>query len=436
MQLGQLVVGQVDHREALLAQVGDQGTARIAFRVGLHANEDMRLAAGVVAVVEFGDLALAHRLAERLEATGLLGNGHGDDGFAALTQLGALGHVAQAVEVDVGAGIDGHQGLPGDATLLDVLLDPCHPKGPGRFGDRAGIVVDILDCRTDLVGADRDDLVDVVLADIEGVLADLRHGHAVGEDAHARQHHPLAGGHGHLQAVGIVRLDTDDPDFRAQVFHVCGDAGDQAAATDRYEDRIQRAGMLAQDLHRHRALPGNGVGIVIRMDVDVALLVHQLQRIGQRLGEGIAVQHHLAATGTHAFDLDLGSGLGHHDGGLDPQHLGGQGQALGMVARRCSDHATGALGVGELGQLVVGATDLEREHRLQVFALEPDLVAQPLGELAGGLQWGFHGNVINARGEDLLYVLFEHRKASLSGLGRAKESNPAFARATTRIQRF
>ncbi|MEK1842136.1 MAG: hypothetical protein AAAB17_11655, partial [Pseudomonas sp.] len=49
------------------------------------------------------------------------------------------------------------------------------------------------------------------------------------------------------------------------------------------------------------------------------------------------------------------------------------------------------------------------------------------------LQWGFYGNVINARGEDLFDVLFEHRKASLSGLGRAKESNPAFGRATTLV---
>jgi hypothetical protein len=38
--------------------------------------------------------------------------------------------VAQAVEVDVGTGVDGHQGLPGDAALLDVLLDPATPKAP------------------------------------------------------------------------------------------------------------------------------------------------------------------------------------------------------------------------------------------------------------------------------------------------------------------
>ena len=87
-------------------------------------------------------------------------------------------------------------------------------------------------------------------------------------------------------------------------------------------------------------------------------------------------------------------------------------------------------------QLVVSATNLERVHRLQVFALEQNLVAQALGELVGSLQGGFYGNVINARGEDLLNVLFEHRKASLGGLAGTKESTPAFTRATIRIQRF
>ncbi len=118
MQLGQLVVGQVEHREALLAQAIDQRLARIVLRMGLHADEDVRFAVGVVAVVELGDLALADRLAEGLEAAWPLGDGHGDDRLALLAQLGALGHVAQAVEVDVGAGVDAHQHLALHALAL------------------------------------------------------------------------------------------------------------------------------------------------------------------------------------------------------------------------------------------------------------------------------------------------------------------------------
>ena len=181
MQLGQFVIGQVQHREALRTQALDQRLARVILRMGLHADEDVRFAVSVIAIVELGDLALAHRLAEGLEATRLFGDGHGDDRFALLAQLGALSNVAQAVEVDVGAGIDTHQHFAVGALTLDVLLDPGHGQRAGRLGDRTGIVVDVLDCRTDFVGADGDHFIDVILADIEGVLADLRHCHAVGE---------------------------------------------------------------------------------------------------------------------------------------------------------------------------------------------------------------------------------------------------------------
>ena len=150
----------------------------------------------------------------------------------------------------------------------------------------------------------------MVLADVEGVLADLRHRHAVGEQPDLAQHHPLAGGHGRLQAVRLVRLDADHLDLRTQVLDVGGDAGDQSATAHRDEDRIEAAGLLAENLHGHGALAGDGVRIVVGMDEGVALLVDQLQRVGQRLGEGVAVQHRLGAMGAHRLDLDLGVVLG------------------------------------------------------------------------------------------------------------------------------
>ncbi|MNE30145.1 hypothetical protein D3C80_1236460 [compost metagenome] len=189
--------------------------------------------------------------------------------------------------------------------------------------------------------------------------------------------------------------------------------------------------MLTEDFHGHGALPGDGVRVVVGVDVDEAFFIDQFQRIGQGLGEGIAMQHHLAAARAHAFDLDLRGGLGHDDGRLDPQFPRRQRQALGMVAGRGGHHATGQLLWGQLGELVIGAADLEGEHRLQVFALEQDVVAQALAQLAGGLQRGFDGNVVNARGEDLLDVLFEHRESITERLGGVCESTPAPRRATT-----
>ncbi|MNM68223.1 hypothetical protein D3C81_797750 [compost metagenome] len=143
------------------------------------------------------------------------------------------------------------------------------------------------------------------------------------------------------------------------------------------------------------------------------------------------MQHHLAATRTYTFNLDFRGGLGHHDSGLDPQLTGGQRHALGMVAGRGGDHATGQFFRRQLGQFVVGTANFEGKHRLQVFTLEQDVVAQTLAQLAGGLQRSFDGNVVNARGEDLLDVLFEHRESITERLGGVCESTPAPCRATT-----
>ncbi|OMP13196.1 hypothetical protein COLO4_02103 [Corchorus olitorius] len=126
MQLGQFVVGQVQHRKALVAQALDEGVARIALGMGLDADEDMGLFASVVAVIEFGDLPPAQGLAEGAKTARPFGDGHGDDGFALLAQFGALGHVSQPIEVDIGARVDGHQHLAARTFTLGVFLDPGH----------------------------------------------------------------------------------------------------------------------------------------------------------------------------------------------------------------------------------------------------------------------------------------------------------------------
>ncbi len=143
------------------------------------------------------------------------------------------------------------------------------------------------------------------------------------------------------------------------------------------------------------------------MDVDEALFVDQLQRVGQRLREGIAVQHHGGTPRAHAFDLDLRRGARHDDGRFDPQLTRRQRQALSMIARRCRHYAPCGLLRGQLRELVVRTTNLEREHRLQIFALEQHLIAQPFGQLASALQRRFDGNVVDARGEDFARVVVE-----------------------------
>ena len=61
----------------------------------------------------------------------------------------------------------------------------------------------------------------------------------------------------------IFRLDADDLDRGTQRLGIGSDAGDQAAAADGHENRVDVvAVVLAQDLHGDRPLPGDHVGIV------------------------------------------------------------------------------------------------------------------------------------------------------------------------------
>ena len=73
--------------------------------------------------------------------------------------------------------------------------------------------------------------------------------------------------------VGVDRLHADDLHFRAHRLDVSRLASDQAAPADGDEHRVERALVLAQDLHRHRALAGDDIGIVEGM--------HEGQEIGR-----------------------------------------------------------------------------------------------------------------------------------------------------------
>ncbi|MCY1439036.1 hypothetical protein D9M71_552550 [compost metagenome] len=225
--------------------------------------------------------------------------------------------------------------------------------------------------------------------------ADLRHRHALGKAADLGQHHPLAGGHSGLQTVGIMRLDADHLDLGAQVFDVGSDAGDQAAATDRHEDRIQLARLLAEDLHGHGALAGDHVRVVERRHEGRAFAVGQLQGMGQGVGEAFAVQHHLATARTHAFNLEFRGSGRHNDGGAHAQLASRQGDTLGMVAGRSGDHPALALGRAQATEAGIGTADLEGKGRLQVFALEQHLVAQAARQGRRRLQGRFDRQVVN-----------------------------------------
>src|SRR6185312_6017962 len=99
------------------------------------------------AIIDLGDAALAEGLAEPQKAAGALGNLHRQQGLALGTEIGAFGHVPQAIEVDIGATVDGYQMLAGGSATRNVALDAGDGQRTGRLEDRAGILEDILDGR-------------------------------------------------------------------------------------------------------------------------------------------------------------------------------------------------------------------------------------------------------------------------------------------------
>ncbi len=393
VQLGHFVVAQVQRGEAIFAQGAHQfGGFRLV--VHLHADKHVRGFGIAVAVVEFGDVALAEQGAEFAEAAGGFRDGDGQNGFTLFADFRPLGHKAQAVEIHVGPGGDGHQRLAIQLLARGIALGPGHGQRPGGFQNGAGVFKHILQCGADFVGIHQHYLVHQLLAQAEGFLAHLLHRHAVGKQPDMLQHYaPLLtqrGKHG----IRIHRLHADDFDVRAQLLDIGRHPGNQPAAANGQENGMNRLVVLTQDFHADGALPGDDIRVVIGMDKHHAGFAFQRQCVLVGIGIGIAVQHHLATAPLHGLNLDLWGGRGHDNGGLAAQFFRRQCHALGMVARRGSDHALGQLCRGQLRHLVVRPAQLEGKHRLHVLALQQNAVAATHRQIRSHVQRGFHRHVI------------------------------------------
>ena len=147
-------------------------------------------------------------------------------------------------------------------------------------------------------------------------------------------------------------------------------------------------GILLQQLLADGALARDHLDVVERRDQGVALQLGESAALAVGLIEAVAKQHDVAALTAHRVDLDVRRGLGHHDDRLDAELGGRQGNPLGVVAGRGGDDAAFFLLLGQGGDLVVGAAQLEGVNRLQILPLQADVIAEPLGEFLQGLQRG------------------------------------------------
>jgi len=120
------------------------------------------------------------------------------------------------------------------------------------------------------------------------------------------------------------------------------------------------------------------------------------------------MQHNARTAIAHRIHLDLRRGAWHDDGSLHAHLLGRHGETLCMVARRCRDDTTLTFGLRKPVHLVIGTAQLERKHGLQVFALQPHLVAKAPRQQQCLVHGGLPGDIVNARVENALDVGLRH----------------------------
>ena len=117
------------------------------------------------------------------------------------------------------------------------------------------------------------------------------------------------------------------------------------------------------------------------------------------------MEHDFPAKGAYGPHLHLGCGGGHHDDGAAAEFFGTEGHALGMISSAGGDHATTEFLRRELGHAVVSTAKLEREHRLQVFALQQHLIAESATEVWGRVKRRLPRDVVNASPQDPLEIV-------------------------------
>jgi len=98
------------------------------------------------------------------------------------------------------------------------------------------------------------------------------------------------------------------------------------------------------------------------------------------------MQHHLTAEVDHRLHLDVGCGPGHHDDGGNCTPVGCKRDALRMIAGRGAHNTALGDRIRKVRDPVVSAAQLEREHRLQILALQQHVVAKAPRQAGGFLQ--------------------------------------------------
>ena len=239
----------------------------------------------------------------------------------------------------------------------------------------------------DLLLGHRDDVVDPAPHDLERAHAGTLDRDAVGDGDRRRHEDRLAA----LDAPHHRRhgggLHADHLDLGAQRLHRGGDAGDHAAASDRDDHHVE-VGHLLEQLETDRALPGDHMVVVERVNEGEAALGLDLAGVRVRRIEVVAVEDHLGAQLARVGDLDERRPFGHHDDARDAQPRGMERNRLCVIAGRGRDGAARALLGAQREEAIEGPALLEGARHLQVLELEVGHRARAAREVLGAGTWG------------------------------------------------
>jgi hypothetical protein len=176
-----------------------------------------------------------------------------------------------------------------------------------------------------------------------------------------------------VQGGGGDRLDRDDADGGVQGRD---HAGDQAAAADRDEHRVEAGRDLVEQFQAEGAVAGHHARVVVGVAEQRARRGGVDRGRRERLGVLVADLDDPGAQLAQLGDLDGGSGHRHED-------LGGDAQLAGRVRRREARVSAG--GRDDAGRrqrrsgqdLVDHAAGLERAGVLGLLELEPEVAVGP-----------------------------------------------------------
>ena len=92
--------------------------------------------------------------------------------------------MTQTVEVDIGPTIDSNQRLLLYLILVHIFFHPSNRERTRRLRNGTGIIKDVFNRRTDLIGADQHHLIHQLFTEAKGLLADLFDGDTIRKNAY------------------------------------------------------------------------------------------------------------------------------------------------------------------------------------------------------------------------------------------------------------